>query len=203
MTAETEPLRRRRPLFDDELGAFLAKTASETPVPGAAAAAVLAASTGAALVAMVARRSRADWGNASGVLAQAETLRARLGALADTGAEAYEAALSLMSERPADERGSRDAALGSALARAADVGVQIGERAADVAALAELAAECGDQSVRAEAVAGALLGEAAARASTAIVRLNLVMRPEDERVIRALAAAESASSAARRAASAT
>ena len=55
----------------------------------------------------------------------------------------------------------------------------------DVAALAAVVAERGEQALRADAVAAALLAEAAARAAATLVEVNLGTTSSDERVARA------------------
>jgi formiminotetrahydrofolate cyclodeaminase len=76
----------------------------------------------------------------------------------------------------------------------------LAEAAADVAELAALAADEGDQRRRPDAVAAAVLAEAGARAAAHLVAVNLAAASGDGRVERAERAAEAASSAAGRAA---
>ena len=66
----------------------------------------------------------------------------------------------------------------------------------DVAALAAVVAERGDQALRADAVSAALLAEAAARAAATLVEVNLGTTSSDERVARARDLAGSATAAA-------
>jgi methenyltetrahydrofolate cyclohydrolase len=189
-----------RRFLDTGLDDFLGNTASEEPIPGAASAAAVAIALGAALVAMVGRRSLGSWGDAAGVVAQAQAIRSRTMSLAEAAADAYRAALTALEERPhgSDER--RDHALGVALSTTVSFALRLAETAVDVAHLGVLAAERGDQAVRAEAVGAILLAEAGARSAAAIVALNLVMARDDERVTRARTLADEASLAARRAA---
>ena len=92
-------------------------------------------------------------------------------------------------------RPTRDAALGKALREAARVPLQIAETAADVAALAALAAREGADAVRGDAWAAALLAEAAATAATGLVHVNLATRPDDDLCTRADLAARAATAA--------
>jgi Formiminotransferase-cyclodeaminase len=176
----TERAEAGRRFLDTSLDDFLGNTASEEPIPGAASAAAVAIALGAALVAMVGRRSLGSWGDAAGVVAQAQAIRSRTMSLAEAAADAYRAALTALEERPhgSDER--RDHALGIALSTTVSFALRL--------------------AVRAEAVGAILLAEAGARSAAAIVALNLVMARDDERVTRARTLADEASLAARRAA---
>ena len=140
------------------------------------------------LVRLVARVSH-DWDEAPGIAAQAAALGDRSLALADEDHVAYAHALEQL--RTPD----RDAALGRALHRAAEVPLRIAETAADVAALAALAARDGDDAVRGDAWAAATLAEAASIAAARLVHINLATRPDDELSLRADAAARAATAA--------
>jgi len=89
----------------------------------------------------------------------------------------------------------QDAALGRALRRAAQVPLSIAEVAADVAALAALAARDGAPNVRGDAWTAATLAEAASVAAAQLVHVNLSTRPDDELTTRAELAARSATAA--------
>jgi formiminotetrahydrofolate cyclodeaminase len=143
--------------------------------PAGGSAAALATTMASGLVRLVARVSR-DWEEAPGIAAQAA-------ALGDRAA---------MEQLRAPER---DAALGRALRRAAEVPLSIAEAAADVAALAALAARDGADSVRGDAWAAATLSEAASVAAARLVQINLATRPDDELSTRADMAARAATAA--------
>ena len=175
---------------------LLDEVSSPEPMPGAGYCAALALEMAAGLVTMAARVSRAEWGEARGAAAQATTLRERVAPLAERNVEAYREAVALLSA--AESRG-RDDELRDALARAAGVPLEIAEIAVDVASLAAVVAERGDQALRADAVSAALLAEAAARAAATLVEVNLGTTSSDERVTRAGDLAGSASAAAERA----
>jgi formiminotetrahydrofolate cyclodeaminase len=177
------------------LGELLEEVSSPEPMPGAGYCAAVALEMAAGLVAMAARASRADWGEGRGAAAQATTLRERIAPLAERNLDAYREAVSLLGgAEPAGDESLRDA-----LARAAGVPLEIAEVAVDVAALAAVVAERGDQAMRADAVSAALLAEAAARAAATLVEVNLGTTSSDERVARARDLAGSATAAAQRA----
>jgi formiminotetrahydrofolate cyclodeaminase len=190
------------------------------PGPAGGSAAALAATMASGLVRLVARVSQ-DWEEAPGIAAQAAALGDRALVLADDDHRAYAHALeqlrspafsrSRTRQEPNPAAGSppaagqvpddggaaaeRDAALGRALRRAAEVPLAIAETAADVAALAALAARDGAASVRGDAWAAATLAEAAGVAAARLVHVNLATRPDGELSTRADLAARSATAA--------
>lgn len=170
---------------------LLDTVASETSAPGGGSVAAIGGAFAASLVAMAARFSTEQWEGAAGAVAQAETLRARLLPLADEDAKAYENFL--VARRMSDDVESdvRDAAIGEALSRAADVPLAIAEAAHDVAALACEAVERGNPNLRGDAAAAALLAEAAVRSTANLVEINLATREGDERIERARGLVES------------
>jgi len=186
-------------LLDISVRELAAQVAAETPAPASGSTAAVVATLSAALVAMSARFSRREWPDAGGVVAQAEALRNRAAPLAQLDAEAYEAVLAVRRASKGAPEAERDAALGRALSRAADVPLAIAEIAADVAELAALVAEKGNPNVSGDAAAAALLADGAARAAATLVAINLGTTEEDERGVRAQRLVESAREAARRA----
>lgn len=157
----------------------------EAPVPspaGGAAAAIVAAMA-ASLVVMAGRESPA-WLDGRTVAADAGAHRDRLLALGAKDVKAVTAVL----------RSSDAAALAEALIHAADVPLEIADRAADVAELAALAAIEGKPPLRADAKAAAILAEAATRAAALIVRVNAAALADGNEVTRArlIAAADAA-----------
>jgi formiminotetrahydrofolate cyclodeaminase len=156
--------------------------------PAGGSAAALATTMASGLVRLVARVSH-DWEDAPGIAAQAAALGDRSLLLADDDHRAYAHALEQLRET------DRDAALGRALRRAAEVPLQIAETAADVAELAALAARNGADAVRADAWAAATLAEAASAAAARLVRVNLATQPEDAFRARADLAAQAAGAA--------
>jgi methenyltetrahydrofolate cyclohydrolase len=173
--------------------------AAETPAPGGGSVAAFVTEMAASLAAMAARFAH-DWDGAAGAVAQAETLRHRAAPLADADAMAYENVLTAL-RMPKDlEPDVRDTLIGETLSRAAAVPLQIAECAASVAELAAEIAVRGNQNVRGDAAAGAILAASAARVAANLVEINLATIEGDERVDRARALVGSAERAARRAA---
>lgn len=189
------------------------------PGPAGGSAAALAATMASGLVRLVARVSH-DWEEAPGIAAQAAALGDRALLLADEDHRVYAHALEQLRARDTFSRSSirqepnpaagsppaagqileggsaaRDAALGRALRRAAEVPLRIAETAADVAALAALAARDGAPSVRGDAWTAATLAEAAGVAAARLVHVNLATRPDGELFTRADLAARSATAA--------
>ncbi len=189
-------------LLDLRLRELLDAIASEEPTPGGGSAAALAITMSAGLSAMVARASP-DWPDAGAAIAQAERLRKRTAPLAQRDAEAYEQALASMRLPERVEPAVRDAAVGAALSRAAEVPLVIAEAGADAACLAAMVADRGAADRRGDAAAAALLAEAGTRAAASLVAINLAVTPDDERVTQAKELAKTASQAAREAVSST
>ena len=181
------------------LGEFLDAIASDTPAPGGGSVAAVVVAMAAGLVAMACRFSTSQWEDAPDVAARAEDLRARVAPLAPADAAAYEEVLTAM-RLPKDlDPQVRNVAIGNALARAAEVPLEIARDASEVAALAQLVAERGNPNLRGDAVAGALLATAGARAAANLVEINLATTAEDGRRTRAreyVATAEAAAEAA-------
>ena len=172
-------------LLDLPLRELLDEVASpgRTPGGGSVGAFVTAASAG--LLAKVARSSGDGWPEAPGIAAQAEALRDRVAPLAQTDADEYEAALRARGDDSHGPGERRDFALGRAFARAAEPPLEIAAIAADVARLSVTVVERGEPSLRADAVAAALLSAAAAAAAAELVAVNLTASETDERVVRA------------------
>ncbi len=184
--------------FELSLQDLLEELASPDPAPGAGFTAAVAVAMAAALVAMSARLSREHWPEARGAGAQAESLRKRVVPLAERNVRAYLEALSLLRGRESQEgaaSGSRDDAIASALERAAEIPLQIGEAASDVAALAAAVAENGEPSLRADVAVAASLAVAGARATATLVEVNLGTTSDDPRVALARSYVEDAAKA--------
>jgi formiminotetrahydrofolate cyclodeaminase len=134
---------------------------------------------------MAARFSREQWEDAAGAVAQAEALKARLLPLAEEDARVYESVLLALRMPREVEEEVRDAAIGDALSRAADVPMAIAEASLDVATLAAELAERGNPNLNGDAATAVFLAEAAVRASANLVEINLATREGDERLERA------------------
>jgi formiminotetrahydrofolate cyclodeaminase len=167
------------------------------PSPCGGTAAALAGAMAASLVTMVARGS-ASWADGAGIATQARSLRFRLTALGDEDAAAFADVLVAMREQAGSPE-QRDFALGNALLRAAEVPLRIAEATADVAELAALAAAEGAPQLQADASAAATLAEAATRAATHLVAVNLATVPGDGHSARAAELAAAAAAARTRA----
>lgn len=159
------------------LDGFLDALEAPAPSPCGGTAAAVSAAMAAALVTMVGRGS-SSWQEGHGIAAQAKALRARLTALGEDDAAAFENVLATMRDRTGSPE-QRDFALGTALVRAAEVPLLIGEGAADVAELAALAAIEGAPHLRPDAAVAAVMAEAAVRAATRLVEINLAVMPGD------------------------
>jgi formiminotetrahydrofolate cyclodeaminase len=180
------------------LADFCESVAAQTSAPGGGSVAAIVTGFAASLAAQTGRFSAEHWEDAAGAVAQAEALRARALPLADEDARAYESFL-LARRMPKEvETEVRDAAIGVALSRAADLPLAIAEVALDVASLACELAERGNPNLRADAATAVLLAEAAVRATANFVEINLGMREDDERVMRARELVEQARRISRR-----
>jgi formiminotetrahydrofolate cyclodeaminase len=175
---------------------LLERLAAEDAAPAAGSVAALAVAMAAALISKVAKASP-DWPDAGAAVAQAERLRRRTAPLAQSDADAYEEALAALHLPEQLEPEVRDMAIGQVLNRAAEIPLVVAEAGADVACLAAEAADRGTPERRADAIAAALLAEAATRAAANLVAVNLTVTPEDERLLQARAVTELASAAAR------
>lgn len=159
--------------------------AAQTSAPGGGSVAAIVTAFAASLTAMAARFATEQWEDAAGAVAQAETLRARVLPLAEEDARAYESFLLARRMSEDFDPQVRDAAIGEALSRAADMPLAIAEAALDVGSLAADLVEHGNPNLRGDAAAAALLSEAAVRATANLVEINLATREGDERIERA------------------
>jgi formiminotetrahydrofolate cyclodeaminase len=164
---------------------FCETISAETSAPGGGSVAAVTGALAASLAAMAARFSREQWEDAAGAVAQAEALKARLLPLAEEDARVYESVLLALRMPREVEEEVRDAAIGDALSRAADVPMAIAEASLDVATLAAELAERGNPNLNGDAATAVFLAEAAVRASANLVEINLATREGDERLERA------------------
>ena len=176
---------------DGRIEAFLDQLEAPAPAPSGGTASATVAAMAAALVVMVGRGSP-GWAEGPGVAAQARALRTRLTELGEEDARAYAAVLAAMRGLDAPGSEQRDFALGVALTDAAEVPLSIAAAAADVAELAAVAAAEGKHALRPDAAAAVILAEAAVRAATHLVDVNLATVPGDRRSGRAARIAEAA-----------
>jgi formiminotetrahydrofolate cyclodeaminase len=172
-------------LADRSLGQLLEQVAAESPSPGGGSSCGVTCALAASLVEMVAaftlaREEYAEHHETMAHLrARAGELRARALELAEKELHVYAAVLAVLRE-PAEEPG-RAQRLDAALSDAADSPLAVARAAAEVAELASEAARTGNRHLRGDAIAGALLAEAACAAAARLANINLAGRPQDPR----------------------
>jgi len=176
------------PSHDLEAVEVLATIASkETSVAAGSAAALC----GAVAAAVVLKASGAS--GRPGEAAQATALRDRLMRLAGVDAAALAVARAALAATGVEEPSERrDFHLGRAVRRASVAPREIAEACADVAMLAAGESEHVADDLRPDAAAAAHLAAGAAGAAAHLVAINLVLREDDEEVIRARGAARAA-----------
>ena len=160
---------------------FVDALASGEPVPGGGAAAAVAGSLGAALVAMVANLSagRPKYAEHAALLDRtipaAQELQGRMLALADEDAEAfagYGAAMKLPRETD-EEKATRSAAIRAAALAATLSPLKTVEASLEIVALAEALAGRSNKNASSDLEVAALMSVAACRAAAANVFINL------------------------------
>jgi formiminotetrahydrofolate cyclodeaminase len=137
-------------------------------------------------------------------VAQAQALGRRALVLAESLADAYDAArqaLGAVGEAGGDPT-LRDLDLGRVVAAAAEPPLALGACAADIALLAAVVAVHGPPDLRANAVVAAKLAAAVADSAAHLVEINLVAGADEEQIGLARRRARAASEAARSAATA-
>lgn len=150
-------------LLDLRVADLLDAVAAREPAPGGGAVAALAAALAASLVSMADRFSGTS-------AERPDELRAAAAVLADADAAAYDGYL--RAARSARESGDRAAAR-AALDAATDVPMAVLDIAVEVAALAAAVAADGNQRLRGDATAAALMASAAAETAAVLVRENV------------------------------
>jgi methenyltetrahydrofolate cyclohydrolase len=174
--------------LDLPVGRFLELLAGAEPAPSGGGGAALAVSMGAGLCAMTARlsaRQLAD--DAADLVKDLERVAAAAASLIQADADSYAAVIA--ARRSA---GPGSGPVAAALSAAADVPIQIAELAVPVAETASRLAAEGNPNLRGDAITGALLAAAGARAAAVLVGINLAGAPDDGRPARAAGLADRA-----------
>jgi methenyltetrahydrofolate cyclohydrolase len=167
-------------------GELLDALAEQTPAPGGGTAAALAGTLAAGLVQMaarftLAREALAERHQRMGeILERAGELRERMLELAEVELHAYEPVLEAL--RLSADDPQRAQRLSAARSRAAQSPFELAVAAAELACLGEETARAGNPNLEGDALTGCLLAEAACRAATRLVEINLPGGEEDPRV---------------------
>jgi formiminotetrahydrofolate cyclodeaminase len=165
---------------------LLADLSARSPAPGGGAASAWAGALAAALTEMSA--SFADAGESA---ARAAELRAQLLAAGERELQSYLPVLE--AQRLPSDHPSRRERIEAALTEASQAPLAIARASAEVSELAAALSRAGKPSLAGDAIAGAVLGEAATRAAARLVEINLGdRRPHElpELIARAAAARE-------------
>lgn len=173
-------------LTDRPLSEVLDQVAARSSAPGGGSSAAWTCGLGAGLVAMAAaftidcpgfedRRERM-----TRVHEAAERLRAEAVGLAERELHAYAPVLEVL--RLPQDAPTRAEQMHEALGRASEALLETAHVGAQVAELAVEVASDGNDHVRGDALAGALLAEAGCRAAGCLVQINLRAVPDDPRL---------------------
>ncbi len=176
------------------LGRFLELLAGPDPAPSGGGAAALAVSMGAGLCAMTARLSSRQLpaGEREDLTANSERIGATAASLIQADAESYQGVIAAQRLPGGPDGETRRRRIAAALSEAAEVPMQIVELAVPVARIAARLAAAGNPNLRGDAITGALLAEAGARAAAVLVGINLAGAPGDDRLARAARLVEDA-----------
>jgi methenyltetrahydrofolate cyclohydrolase len=178
----------RPPYPELPLGRFLELLAGPDPAPSGGGAAALAVSMGAGLCAMTARLSSRQLpaGEREELTTNSERIRATAVSLVQADADSYQGVIAAQRLPGSPDTQTRRRRISAALAEAAEVPMQIVELAVPVARIAARLAAAGNPNLRGDAITGALLAEAGARAAAVLVGINLAAAPGDDRPARAV-----------------
>ena len=166
---------------DDTVGRFLDAVGAPTPTPGGGSVSALVAALSVALSRMVAGLALDKKGyedhqaDLRQLQASATRVQARLTALVEEDAKAYEGVLAAM-RRPRDtdgERSERVARIQEAYRRATEVPLETMRLGVEALELAQAAAEKGNRSATTDAGVAILLSGAAIRGASLNCRVNL------------------------------
>lgn len=164
----------------DSIEKFLDDLASAAPTPGGGSAAAIMGAMGAALVSMVCNLTigKKDYegveGEMKAVLAEAESLRARLTAMVADDVAAFDSLMAAykLPKVSDEEKAARSAAIQAGLKRATEVPLECARACAEVIRLAARAGEHGNLNVISDAGVGVLAGHAALRSAALNVYIN-------------------------------
>jgi len=166
---------------DRTLEEFLAAVAAPTPTPGGGSVSALAGALSVALSRMVAGLARGKKGYEAveSELVQLETrakkTQARLEALIDEDAKAYEAVMAAMRlpKSTEEEKAARVGAMQRAYRKATEIPLETMERCVEALELAEAAVKKGNRGAVTDAAVAVLLAESAIRGASLNCSINL------------------------------
>jgi formiminotetrahydrofolate cyclodeaminase len=158
------------PYLSASIAGFLDQLAARTPAPGGGSVASITCAMAAGLVEMAAAFEGS--GALDVVGARAHELRGRAAALAAADGRAYAGVLEALRMPAGLDRTQR---LDAAVAGAIECPMAILEIAAEVATLAADVAARGNRNLEGDAITGAVLAEASARAAATLAQLNVSM----------------------------
>lgn len=168
--------------FEDmRMQAFLDEVASNSPAPGGGSVAALCGSLAAALVSMVSNltvgkeKYKENWAVMEELLSKGEALRTKFVVLMNKDTESFNAFMTaLKMPRDTDEqKAKRKKAMQEASMLATEIPLTTLEACAEAAGLALRAAKHGNPKAASDAGSAALLAEAAGKAASYNVRINL------------------------------
>ena len=160
---------------------FIDELASNSPAPGGGSVAALCGSLGSALVSMVANltigkeKYKDNWEAMEAVIAKSEPLRAKFVDLMNKDTESFNVFMAAM-KMPKDtdeEKAARRQAMADASKLATEIPLCTLEACAEVSVIALEAAKFGNPNTASDAGSAALLADAAGRAASYNVRINL------------------------------
>ena len=161
--------------------AFIDELASNSPAPGGGSVAALCGSLAAGLEAMVANltlgkeKYRTGWDKMHKVLEEGEKLRAEFISLMNEDTESFNLFMQAlkMPKETEEQKASRKAAMGEASKAATAVPLRTLESCVKAAELSFTAAKYGNSNAVSDAGVAALLAEAAGKAASYNVKINL------------------------------
>lgn len=162
------------------VGSWLEGLGSDEPTPGGGAFAAVSAAAGAALIAMVARLTLGRKGfeeqdeRMREVVRRADDARAAFLRMADRDAAAFEAVMQAfrMPKHGDDQQEARTRAVQSAYLGAAEVPMEVAERAVDLMPLARETTAHGNANAASDGYSGAVALSGAVLCAAANVRIN-------------------------------